>query len=250
MGRPYAFTVQAQPRLRLHHQPDPPCAVARCGRAPATVGPLRAVSSDAAFPARRGRGPAAGLVPGRRRCRRALRPGNSGFQHAGEPGGAQVPVAATWDPGAPGHASVLSVVQESWQDAGGLPLALVPVPAAPGPTARAVANWWRSCCSPAARCRPACRSATPGWDALGRSTEPRGGAAARLGEVAWWRGRRVVALTVVPAVRHDGSAVARAVLEAGTWEVRFVPEKAVRNCPRPPAADSAPAGTTASPAAS
>jgi len=47
--------------------------------------------------------------------------------------------------------------------------------------------------------------------------------AVTLGEVSWWRGRRIVSYQMIP-VRHDGAGLARQVLTGGTWEIRFVPD--------------------------
>jgi len=49
--------------------------------------------------------------------------------------------------------------------------------------------------------------------------------AVTLGEIGWWRGRRVVPFRI-SGVLTDGQGKARQVLSAGDWEVRFVPDKA------------------------
>ena len=197
--------------------------------APVAVGPLRAVGSDAAVL----RVAVADLqpvwtpqaAPDGTRYGLAI----EGFGTAGEPGGAQVPVAAAWILVPPGTRPVLSVVEEAWQDAGGRPLALVPVPAT-RPDGNGGGELVELTVLPGNALPSGLLVSDEVRAALDRAQEPRAGAAARLGEVSWWRGRRVVALSVVP-VRHDGAALAQSVLSAGSWEVRFVPEKAAPELP-------------------
>ena len=195
--------------------------------APVSVGPLHALAGDAAV-LRVGVADLQPVWTPTADARRHL--AIEGFGTGGEPGGAQVPVAAAWILVPPGTRPVLSVVQETWQDAGGRPLALVPVPATRPGAGGSGGKLVEIALQPGEALPDGLLVSDDVRSALERATQPRAGSAARLGEVGWWRGRRVVALTVVP-VRHDGAALAQSVLEAGTWEVRFLPEKAAPELP-------------------
>ena len=48
--------------------------------------------------------------------------------------------------------------------------------------------------------------------------------ALQLGQVAWWRGRRIVPVQLVPLL-HDGGGRAGQVLRRGEWEIVFVPDE-------------------------
>ena len=148
-----------------------------------------------------------------------------GFIIAGEAGGFRVPGTGGWVVVPPGTRPVLKVVQEQWQPVASLPLMVESVPVIiPG------AESWEN-------------SATeilvlPGEDPPADAEIPeharrallRRGAvgntqAVSLGNVSWWRGRRVVSYRVVP-VRYDGQGRATGVLESGTWEIAFVADRA------------------------
>ncbi len=197
--------------------------------APAAVGPLRTVSSEAAAlrVAVADLQPVWAPVGGPDAARYGL--AIDGFGTGGEPGSVQVPVAAAWILVPPGTRPVLSVVEEAWRDAGGRPLALVPVPVT-RPDGKGGGELVELAILPGGALPPGLLVSDEVRAALDRATEPRAGAAARLGEVTWWRGRRVAPLSVVP-LRHDGAGLAQSVLSAGTWEVRFVPDKAAPELP-------------------
>ncbi len=146
-----------------------------------------------------------------------------GFSPAAAPGAALVPTAGAWILVPPGTRPVLEVLAETWRDAGGRPLAVAPVPVSrmtdDGPVADEIVVL-------PGQAVPAGWQVTPAvGEALAKAGRGSAGPAATLGEPGWWRGRRVVSLTVA-AVRTDAGAAARATLAGGSWRVRFVPDKA------------------------
>ncbi len=149
----------------------------------------------------------------------------AGFVPSGEPGQPRLPRTGGWILVPPGTRPQLKTVGESWDAAGGRPLMVESVPV----IIRGAETWENSASEilvlpgqepPVDADIPP--AALESLKARGRAS---GASAVTLGDVVWWRGRRIVSYQVVP-VRHDGSGRANQVLKSGSWEIRFVPDAA------------------------
>ncbi len=151
-----------------------------------------------------------------------------GFVASGAFGAPQVPTASAWILVPPGTRPELVVTSETWGDAGGRALATVPVPVEQsgpdGPELLEIDLVPGTALPAGVTPTPAARAA------LDKGFAARTGAAATLGEIGWWRGRRVVPL-VIGALRHDAAGRALGVLQDGRWTVRFVPDKGAVTLP-------------------
>ena len=158
-----------------------------------------------------------------------------GFTTFGAPGQVRTPRTGAWVVVPPGTRPVVRVVEEAWEPAQGRRLMVesVPVflpqsgsdtpfvseilvlPGEPLPQDVQIPQSVREALDKSASQESA------GQEAAGQARTQ----AVTLGEVAWWRGRRVAAVQVVP-VKHDNQGRAQAVLRSGTWEIAFVPDPA------------------------
>ena len=147
----------------------------------------------------------------------------AGFVSSSEPGHPNLPRTGGWVVVPPGTRAELRIIEEMWEPAGDRPLMVSSVPV----IIQGAESWENSVSEilvlpgknpPADAVIPAAA-----LKALAR----RGGAsspgAVNLGEVAWWRGRRIVSYQLVP-VQHDAAGRAGQTLAGGTWEIRFVPD--------------------------
>ena len=146
-----------------------------------------------------------------------------GFVPSGEPGHPRLPRTGGWVVVPPGTRPELKVIQEQWNPAGDRPLMVEGVP-----VIILGAESWENSASEIlvlpGQEPPADVMIPPhGMDALARRGSASGPVAVTLGEVTWWRGRRIMSYQVTP-VRHDAAGRANQVLAGGTWEIRFVPD--------------------------
>jgi len=143
-----------------------------------------------------------------------------GFVSSGEPGQVRVPRAGGWVLVPPGTRPVMRVVSEQWGPVGDRPLMVESVP-----VIIEGAEPWENFASeilvlPGQEPPADANIPSEALESLGRRGMPSASSAVTLGEVSWWRGRRIVSYQITP-VRHDGSGMASAVLESGTWEILF-----------------------------
>ncbi|MFO7654440.1 MAG: C25 family cysteine peptidase [Candidatus Krumholzibacteriia bacterium] len=149
-----------------------------------------------------------------------------GYVNGGVPARPALPRRGGWILVPPGTRPELRVVEETWEDAGGRPLMVVPTPVVPragaaeGEAPRTLAE------------QILLPGEDPGGDAVvsprireqsERTPVAVGGPAVRLGEASFWRGRRVADYAIT-AVQSDEAGRATRYLAAGTYEIRFVPE--------------------------
>ncbi len=145
-----------------------------------------------------------------------------GFANIGEPGGPRTPRLGAWLVVPPGTRPVLKNVSEQWEDAGGRRLMVEGVPMLlPGEDEGS--RFMSEIVVPYGRPLPAGMDVPGDVRAkfLARGNQSRE-QALTLGEVSWWRGRRLVSVLLVP-VLHDGQGRASQVLKNGVWEIDFVP---------------------------
>jgi hypothetical protein len=146
-----------------------------------------------------------------------------GFVNAGVPGRPRLPRRGGWLVVPPGHRAELHVIAESWQDAGGRRLmveatpVLLPDPESDG----AIAG--TQLLLPGET--PRAGAVIPPVVLADRQRAARmtGGPAVVLGEPSLWRGRRIVSYAIEP-VQADPTGRATRRLDAGSYEIRFVPE--------------------------
>lgn len=147
-----------------------------------------------------------------------------GFVSTGSPGQVRLPRRGFRLLVPPGTEPRLEVVQEAWRDLDGRRLMTEPVPVMV-PDAETGAIFEQPLTLGPGVEVP--RDRVPA-SVLAELDQPDrvdpAGAAVRLGEVSWWRGRRVVTVTAIP-VRDDGQGQAARALVSGTWRVRFVADK-------------------------
>jgi len=147
-----------------------------------------------------------------------------GFVNGGAPGAPRIPRFGTWIVVPPGQRPRLEIVREDWEPAGGRRLVREPVSVIEDQTGgddlAISARSWRPG-QPLPEGMLADERAVLGRDDEARQGRP----AVQLGEVSWWRGRRVASLTVLP-VQVDGEGRAVRSLASGTWRVRFEDEPA------------------------
>ncbi len=155
-----------------------------------------------------------------------------GFVSAGSPGSPSVPRKGGWVVIPPGKSARLSIVQETWVNARGRSLAVVPVPVRVGDPATDDASFSGVSILPDEELPLDLPYPPSVLDAFASRKQGRSGPAVQLGETTWWRGHRIVSYSIVP-VRYDNAARATEVLESGAWEIRFVEDRAVLNSPLP-----------------
>jgi hypothetical protein len=147
----------------------------------------------------------------------------AGFVSSGEAGHPSLPRTGGWVLVPPGTRPELKVLREQWTPVSERPLMVGMVPV----IIEGSEPWENSAAEilimPGEQ--PPADAPIPetALEALGRRGAGSTGPAVVLGEVAWWRGRRVVSFRVTP-VRHDGGGMATQVLSDGSWEIRFVPD--------------------------
>ncbi len=147
-----------------------------------------------------------------------------GYSNVGQPGGPRVPRQGAWLVVPPGMRPVLKTVSEKWVDAGGHRLMVEAVPVIlPGEddggrfVSEVVVPYGGSL--PEGVEVP--EEALAQFQKRGQQQRSQ---AMTLGEVSWWRGRRVVSAQLIP-VLYDGQGRASRVLQEGVWEVVFVPQE-------------------------
>lgn len=147
-----------------------------------------------------------------------------GFAETGGPGAPRVPGLASWVVVPPGTRAVLQTLEERWNDVEGRPLVVDPVPLVIPANGSDSGSVGELLVLPGEEI-PADAPVPPSAAAAFRANRAKAAAPGlALGEERWWRGRRIVPVRLNP-VRLGAAAVATAVLEAGTWEIRFVAEK-------------------------
>ena len=148
-----------------------------------------------------------------------------GFTTSASPGQPQVPTLGAWLVVPPGMRPELRTVREQWQDAGRRPLLPAGVPVLIGdPRDPQSVSVSEELILPGDPLPAAERVPSRVMAALVRGIQPRSGSAVTLGQPTMWRGRRIVSVQLT-AVQHDGAGLATRILGAGTWEIRFVPDK-------------------------
>ena len=153
-----------------------------------------------------------------------------GFAVSGKPGGVRLPRAGGWLVVPPGTVPRLEVVREDWQPLDGRALAVAPIPVWRGDAERdELSETWVF--PQPGEPLPADLVDEAVLEDM-RRTDPavQAGPAVRLGETAWWRGRRIVAYTVYP-VRADADGRAQQRLTGGDWRIRFVADAATKTMP-------------------
>ncbi len=147
--------------------------------------------------------------------------GLGGFVSSGEPGHPRLPRTGGWVVVPPGTRPELRIIAEDWQASPGHLLMVESVPV----IIQGAESWENSASEILVlphEAPPADAAIPPAaLESLARRGLASGPSAVTLGEVAWWRGRRIVSYQVSP-VRHDATGRSGQVLSAGTWEIRFV----------------------------
>lgn len=166
-----------------------------------------------------------GTVPLRDGSLTLFDPALDGFSTVGEPAGPRTPRTGGWLVVPPGTRAELVVLREAWQDAGARPLMVQPVPVIIPTEEPGLGTTSEILVLPGEQVPADAPVPDHVRQQLARPLPARQGPAVKLGEITWWRGHRIVSWTLVP-LRHDGSGVARQVLESGAWEVRFVADGA------------------------
>ncbi|MEN8005544.1 MAG: C25 family cysteine peptidase [Candidatus Krumholzibacteriota bacterium] len=146
-----------------------------------------------------------------------------GFISSGEPGHPRVPRTGGWVVVPPGTRPEVKPLKEQWEPAGDRPLMVEAVPVIiPG------GEPWESSASeifvmPGEEPPADARIPAAAVEALARRGQIPPAGAVTLGEVVWWRGRRIVSYQVTP-IRQDAAGRAGRYLASGSWEIRFVPD--------------------------
>jgi len=154
-----------------------------------------------------------------------------GFVTSGRPGSVRLPRGGGWLVIPPGTSPRLEVVREDWRALEARRLAREPVPVLRG-EADSGEYWEDSWLPRPGEALPTDRVPSVVLAEM-QTPDPAlaGGPAVRLGEIAWWRGRRIVSYTILP-VRASEDGLAAQALASGEWRVRFVPDAAAgRNPP-------------------
>jgi hypothetical protein len=148
-----------------------------------------------------------------------------GFAAGGLPAAPKLPRRGGWVVLPPGMRPVLVVVAEEWETLIPRPLMVVPTPVVliDSQTQEPILGHELLLPGESPRVGRPLAVAEMQEEAAGR-TAALGGGAVSLGDVTIWRGRRIVPYTIAP-VRIDGEGRATALLEGGTWEIRFVPDR-------------------------
>jgi hypothetical protein len=157
----------------------------------------------------------------------------AGFASAGTPGSASVPHSGGWIVVPPGKSPQLHIVSEKWSSAEGRPLAVVSVPYRVGSEATDDASFSGLSVLPHEELPSDVPFPSSIQAEFSTRNHSRSGSAVQLGEVIWWRGRRIVSYSVIP-VRYDNNALATETLDSGSWEVKFVEDKAALDATIPP----------------
>lgn len=146
-----------------------------------------------------------------------------GFVTSGRPGQPRLPRQGGWLVVPPGTVPRLDVVREQWRPLDGRRIALEAIPVMhEEPEA---GRWSERPMLPRPDGQlPEDRIPAAVLADLGRPDPAlAAGAAVTLGEVVWWRGRRVVPYSIMP-LRLDSAGHATAALSDGAWRIRFVPD--------------------------
>ncbi|HOX25044.1 MAG TPA: C25 family cysteine peptidase [Candidatus Krumholzibacteria bacterium] len=148
-----------------------------------------------------------------------------GYVALGTPGSVRLPRAGGWLVVPPGTTPRLEVVREDWTALDARRLAIEPVPVMRGDPDSGDCFEQPVIPRPG-ETLPEGRIPPLVLEAM-KTRDPAlvAGPAVRLGDIAWWRGRRIVSYTVYP-VRASEDGVARQALAGGEWRVRFVPDAA------------------------
>jgi hypothetical protein len=146
-----------------------------------------------------------------------------GFVSSGLPGGARVPRQGGWLVVPPGTSPRVEVLAETWQPLTPRRLAVAPVPVMQYD--EATGDVFERPVTPRPGQQLPQDRIPPAVLADMQRTDPalQAGPALRLGDEAWWRGRRIVPYSVLP-VRASTDGMATASLASGRWRVRFVPD--------------------------
>lgn len=149
--------------------------------------------------------------------------GFEGFVSSGEAGQPRLPRTGGWVLVPPGTRPVLKVVREQWVSAGDRPLMVEMVPVMIGGDTPGESSTSEILVLPGEDAPADADIPQHALESLARRGQASPGTAVTLGQVSWWRGRRIVSCQLTP-VRHDASGHASEVLESGAWEIRFVPD--------------------------
>lgn len=149
----------------------------------------------------------------------------AGFTTAGSPGQARLPREGGWLVVPPSTRPQLEVVQESWQTMEPRPVAVAPIPVLRGDPLSEDVSVGEIVPKPGEDL-PLGSIPEGVREEMARAPLAQvGSPAVSLGEMGWWRGRRVVSYTICP-VQVDGADNAVRTLSSGAWRVRFVPDVA------------------------
>ncbi|MBU8870788.1 MAG: hypothetical protein KOO60_07990 [Gemmatimonadales bacterium] len=147
-----------------------------------------------------------------------------GFGGSGGPGAPRLPGLSSWVIVPVGTRPRIRVVDEKWNEVGNRPLMVDPVPVVfPGPGSQS-GSVGEILVLPGQEIPVDAPVPTSAREAFASNRANPSLAGLVLGEEKWWRGRRIVSIRLNP-VRVNKVAEAEAVLESGTWEILFVPEK-------------------------
>ena len=146
-----------------------------------------------------------------------------GFISYGEPGHPRLPRTGGWVFVPPGTRPEIKSIQEKWVQAGDRPLMVEAVPVIIPGSDPGIGSASEIFVMPGEEPPADARIPLEAQESLARRGRVTSSVAVTLGEVSWWRGRRIVSYQVVP-IRQDGSGRAGQYLAAGTWEIRFVPD--------------------------
>ncbi len=149
----------------------------------------------------------------------------TGFATAGAIGAPEVPMSGGWLLVPPGTRPEVRVVNEQWEPAGGRALTITPTPVIRRGTESFDTGVENIVILPGEVIPNGYDVPSEARAALAKRGAPPATTAVSLGEVGWWRGHRVVPYRI-SGVLADGAGRASQVLAAGTWEIRFVPDKA------------------------
>lgn len=145
-----------------------------------------------------------------------------GFNSSGGPGAPRVPGLSSWIVVPAGTRPVLKVVSEQWNDAGGRALAVEAVPVVRPGAGEEPGSVSEILVLPGQAIPDDARVPDGAREAFEKARVQPLAAGLQLGDEVWWRGRRLVSVSL-NAVRLGPGARAQSVLGAGEWEIRFEP---------------------------
>ncbi len=151
-------------------------------------------------------------------------PSLPGFLTAGDPGQPRVPRRGGWFIVPPGTRPVLVTLKEEWRPEGGQRVLVQGVPVMVPGVESGSGSLGEILVLPGEELPADVQVAQGVRRRLSQPTVASSGEAVQLGEVRWWRGRRIASWTMV-GLQHDAQGRARQSLQGGTWEIRFVADK-------------------------